>query len=93
MRFKIGNDLSDLKSITGGAIQGSVLGVMNHNAVLEFINDDVDQEMYKYIDDLTLEEVISRDVPYLIDSSGEIATLLEQKTLRNPLMYLVRNLL
>ena len=71
MRVKIGNVLSNLKSVTGGAVQGSVLGVMDHNAMLEFINDDVDQDMYKYIDDLTLKEAISRDVPYLIDSSGD----------------------
>ena len=67
MRVKIGNVLSEAKSITGGAVQGSVLGVMGHNAVLEFINDDIEQNMYKYIDDLTLEEIISKEVDYISD--------------------------
>lgn len=72
MRVKIGNVLSDEMRITGCAVQGSVLGVMDHNAVLEFINDNIDsQDMYKYVDDLTLEERIEKSVPYLQDSSEE----------------------
>ena len=65
MKVKIGSMLSETKSVTGGAVQGSVLGVMDHNAVLEFINDDIEQNMYKYIDDLTLEEIISKEVDYI----------------------------
>ena len=71
MHVKIGNMMSDQKSVTGGAVQGSVLGIMDHNAVLEFINDDIEQDMYKYIDDLTLEDLITKDVPYLCDSTEE----------------------
>ena len=42
MRVKIGNVLSEETEITGGAVQGSVLGVMDHNAVLEYIDDDIE---------------------------------------------------
>lgn len=55
MRVKIGNVLYDPKAVTGGVVQGSVLGVMDHNAVLEGINDNIDQDMFKYVDDLTME--------------------------------------
>ena len=67
MRVKIGNILSDHKPVTGGAVQGSVLGVMDHNAVLEGINDNIDQDMFKYVDDLTMEETVSGSIPCLID--------------------------
>ena len=39
MRVKIGNLLSEEKIVTGGAVQGSVLGVLDHNAVLEYIDE------------------------------------------------------
>ena len=49
-------------------MQGSVLGVMDHNAVLENINEDItEQEMFKYVDDITLEENIHRDIPVMLD--------------------------
>ena len=35
MRVKIGSILSTERDVTGGAVQGSVLGVMDHNAVME----------------------------------------------------------
>ena len=41
MRVKVGNILSHEQEVTGGAVQGSILGVMDHNAVLEDINDDI----------------------------------------------------
>ena len=67
MRVKIGNLLSDEHDITGGAVQGSVLGVMDHNAVLEFLDEDIaDQEVYKYVDDLTMDEVIQKDIECLV---------------------------
>ena len=39
MRVKIGNLLSDPISVPGGAVQGSILGVLDHNAVLESIDN------------------------------------------------------
>ena len=71
MRVKIGNILSDHKEVTGGAVQGSVLGVMDHNAVLEGINDNMDQNMFKYIDDLTMEETVDSAVPCLIEKNAD----------------------
>ena len=61
MSVKIGNLLSHEYPVTGGAIQGSVLGVMDHNSVLEFLDEDAtDQDVYKYVDDLTLYEVVEK---------------------------------
>ena len=34
MQVKVGNTLSPRLHVTGGAVQGSVLGVMDHNAVM-----------------------------------------------------------
>ena len=70
MCVKIGNVLSNPHPVTGGAVQGSVLEVMDHNTVMEFLDEENDcQDFYKYIDDLTLQETVSKDVPTLIDSS------------------------
>ena len=75
MRVKVGNILSNPHPVTGGAVQGSVLGVMDHNAIMEFIDEDNDfQQFYKYIDDLTLEETISKSIQTLVDNSTEPPT-------------------
>ena len=74
MRVKIGNILSEEKKVTGGAVQGSVLGVLDHNAVLEFIDEEIDQNIYKYIDDLTLSEEIPQSTDSIIDNTGGIQT-------------------
>ena len=73
MRVKIGNILSDKQAVTGGAVQGSVLGVLDHNAVMEFVDKDLNEEteVYKYVDDLTLEETIDKEIPSLVDTSNE----------------------
>ena len=68
MCVKIGNVLSDPMPVTGGAVQGSVLGVMDHNAVLEGLNDNIEQAMFKYVDDLTMIEPIDPSVPCLIET-------------------------
>ena len=41
MVVKVGTTLSKPIKITGGAVQGSVLGIMDHNAVLESLDDDL----------------------------------------------------
>ena len=41
MRGKIENLLSEEKVVTGGAVQGSILGVLDHNVVLEYIDDEM----------------------------------------------------
>ena len=40
---------------------------MDHNAVLEFLDEDIDQDVYKYVDDLTLDEVIEKDIECLVE--------------------------
>ena len=50
-------------SITDGAVQGSILRVMDHNAVLEEMDDHIDPESncYKYVDGATLVETIKKE--------------------------------
>ena len=61
MRVKVGNTLSDKCTVTGGAVQGSVLGVMDHNAVMELVDEDFLTESHKYVDDLTSTEMIDHN--------------------------------
>lgn len=71
MCVKIGNVLLQPHPVTGGAVQGSVLGVMDHNAVMEHLEgEDGYQDFYKYIDDLTLQETVGKEVATMIDNSG-----------------------
>ena len=58
MHVKVGNTLSSKFGVTGGAVQGSVLGVMDHNAVMEIVDEDFFTESHKYVDDLTATEEI-----------------------------------
>ena len=58
IQVKVGDVLSPLQSVTGGAVQGSVLGVMDHNAVMEAVDDELMTEAHKYVDDLTTTETI-----------------------------------
>ena len=64
------NILSHEFPVTGGAVQGSVLGVMDHNAVMEFVNKGLDESSYKHVDDLTVQETIDKNISCTIDSSG-----------------------
>ena len=43
---------------------------MNHNAVLEDINDDMHLEAEKYVDDLTVLETVRKEVPFLIEDQN-----------------------
>ena len=52
---KVGTTTSDPCRITGGAVQGSVLGILDHNAVLESLDDNLLQiHTAKYVDDITV---------------------------------------
>ena len=76
MRVKIRNVLSDEQGVTGSAIRGSMFGVMDHNAVLEFTSEGINfQGLYKYVDDLTLEETINKEVEYLCETAEKKQTL------------------
>ena len=61
MQVKVGNTLSPMLPVTGGAVQGSVLGVMDHNAVMEIVDEDFLTESHKCVDDLTSTETIRHD--------------------------------
>ena len=47
MSVKVGNITSEAKPVTGGAVQGSILGVLDHNAVLEFVDGGFTVEAQK----------------------------------------------
>ena len=71
MQVKLGTHLSEPKPVTGGAVQGSVLGVLDHNVVLNNLDDDL-LEIYvaKYVDDMTLIDVVPNSVPTDIDTNN-----------------------
>ena len=60
---KVGTITSEPVLITGGVVQGSVLGILDHNAVQESLDDDLtDLQVNKYINDITLVEAIKKDI-------------------------------
>ena len=80
MRVKVGNLISEEHDVTGGVVQGSVLGVLDHNAVMEYIDEEIDyQEVYKYVDDLIMEGEIDQDIQCLIENG--INSLMETHVL------------
>ena len=76
MSVKIGSCLSEPLSVTGGAVQGSILGVMDHNAVLEDIDNRLpDKTMQKYVDDATITECIKKAQCEPADPASETVTV------------------
>ena len=67
MQVKVGNAMSPPIPVTGGAVQGSLLGVLDHNAVLESMDDDFFQQANKYVDDMTLDERTDKSAPAVVD--------------------------
>ena len=71
MSVKIGMVMSKPREVTGGAVQGSVLGVLDHNVVLNNLDDDLlDVYVAKYIDDMTIIDTVNQTVRTEIDSTG-----------------------
>ena len=69
MRVKIVNIISDEHEVTGGAVQGSVLG-----SWIIYLDEDVSyQDIYKYVDDLTVDEEIRQNINCLIEH-GQVDT-------------------
>ena len=61
MLVKLGTILSSPKEVTGGTVQGSVLGVLDHNVVLNDLDSEIDRSTVytaKFVDDLTVIDVI-----------------------------------
>ena len=70
MSVKLGSTLSPPQPVTGGAVQGSVLGVLDHNVVLDDLDKNIaGQNTYvaKYVDDLTVIDTVEGDVVSDID--------------------------
>ena len=57
--------------MTGGAAQGSILGVLDHNAVLEDIDSDFSEPAKKYVDDMTLGETSKKTSATVVDFNDE----------------------
>ena len=55
-----------------GAVQGSVLGVLDHNVVLDDLDDNVNDSVYiaKYVDDMTMIETVKNTVPTTINTEN-----------------------
>ena len=71
MVVKVGTTISDPVRITGGAVQGSLLGILDHNAVLESLDDDLlGIHIAKYVDDITIIEPVSKDIAVKEDLSN-----------------------
>ena len=62
--------------LTGGAVQGSVLGVLDHNAVMEGVDDDFVSTSHKYVDDLTTTEKIGPGTLRRVDEEEDGTTVL-----------------
>ena len=65
MSVKLGNILSKPQKVTGVAVQGSVLGVLDHNVVLNDPDNGVHDNLYiaKNINDMTLIDAIPNKPP------------------------------
>ena len=71
MSVKIGTVMSKPRKVTGGAVQGSDLGELNHNVVLNNLDDDLlDVYIAKYVDDMTVIDTVDSSVRTEIDSTG-----------------------
>ena len=71
MSVKVGNIVSEKRPVTGGAVQGSILGVLDHNAVIEFVDEGFSVHSEKYVDDMTTLEMIPRNTRYYMDEAYE----------------------
>ena len=85
MSAKIGTTLSDPRPVTGGAVQGSVLGVLDHTVVLNNLNDgllDIYIAKYIRVDDMTLIDTVDNSVATQIDTTGNrpLHTISPEKT-------------
>ena len=38
---------------------------------MEFLDEDLSEDLFKYVDDLTIEEAIDGDVSCIIDNTGD----------------------
>ena len=68
------------RKTTGGAVQGSVLGVLDHNAVMETVDNDFNEPGKKYVDDLTTLEKIPHGAAAIVsecEDSGSRSGLLK----------------
>ena len=83
MSVKLGTVLSEPLPVTGGAVQGSVLGVLDHNVVLNNLDDDL-LSIYiaKYVDDMTLIDMVDNTVQTVVDTSPvkPLHTIYPEKT-------------
>ena len=56
MAVRVGQNILELREVNGGCIQGSLLGILQHNVCLDHLDDDLDVDSSKYVDDMFLLE-------------------------------------
>ena len=59
MQVRVGSVTSARKPVFGGCVQGSLLGVMQHNMCLDSLDDGLEEVTSKYVDDMSLIEGLS----------------------------------
>ena len=71
MSVKLGTVMSSPKTVTGGAVQGSILGMLDHNVVLNNLDDELLQVyIAKYMDDMTIIDIVNNSVATIVDDSA-----------------------
>ena len=71
MSVKIGTTLLKPRPVTGGAVQGSVLGLLDHNVVLNNLDEGLhDVYIAKYVDDMTIIDMVDNSVETQEHTSG-----------------------
>ena len=89
MSVKVGTHISVPKQVTGGAVQGSVFGVLDHNVVLNNLDDEVDPTTHvaKYVDDMTLIETVPAEVETEVNVEGNRPLhIIKPKTIKQSFM-------
>ena len=59
MQVRVGSVTSERRPVNGGCVQGSLLGVMQHNMCLDALDDGLENVTSKYVDDMSLIEGLS----------------------------------
>ena len=85
MSVKLGNIMSKSREVTGGAVQGSVLGVLDHNVCLNDLDEELTEDnpyIAKYVDDLTIIDTVDNDTRTEVDNTDKkpLHTIYPQKT-------------
>ena len=60
MAVRVGSTMSGPRRVNGGCVQGCLLGILQHNVCLEGLDDDLNVETSKYMDDMSVVEALDQ---------------------------------